>query len=369
MNKRNFLKIMGGGTIAAATGAGIFLSSRTPKKALAPWDVAGNYEDPRQWALSYALLAPNPHNRQPWQVDLSEQGKVVIYRDKKLNLPHTDPFDRQLTIGMGCFLELMSIAASNIGYKIEFDLFPEGTEAENGPVAIATFAQTGLQADPLFKHVMQRRSCKEPFENRAINTASAETLSAYADIITDKDKVAAIKELTFAAWQVEMYTPRTLQESVDLMRIGKAEVNAKPDGIDLSGPFFESMQLLGIVNREALADINSTSFKEGAKSYKEMLNSTHAYALISSADNTREEQITVGRKWVRLNLATTGLGLSLHPVSQALQEYPEMVEHYQQAHKLLAKPGHTIQMLGRLGYGPATAKTPRWPLETKIIRG
>jgi len=66
---------------------------------------------------------------------------------------------------------------------------------------------------------------------------------------------------------------------------------------------------------------------------------------------------------------TTALGLSLQPISQALQEYPEMAEHYTQAHQLLAQPGHTVQMFGRLGYGPSIARTPRWPLEAKIING
>jgi hypothetical protein len=82
--------------------------------------------------------------------------------------------------------------------------------------------------------------------------------------------------------------------------------------------------------------------------------------------NTRLDQIDAGRRWLRLNLATTGLGLSLHPVSQALQEFPEMVEVRSRAHVILAEPGQTVQMLGRLGYGPKTPRTPRWPLETRI---
>ena len=104
-NRRTVLKVLGGGFILAAGGAGAFLSTRTPTKALAPWTDAGGYTEPRKRALSYAILAPNPHNRQPWLVDLSSENLVVIWRDKEKNLPETDPFDRQLTIGMGGFLE------------------------------------------------------------------------------------------------------------------------------------------------------------------------------------------------------------------------------------------------------------------------
>ena len=98
-----------------------------------------------------------------------------------------------------------------------------------------------------------------------------------------------------------------------------------------------------------------------------MLSSTQAYAVIRTAGNAREDQIEAGRRWLRLNLTTTALGLALHPVSQALQEYPEMEAHYAAAHAMLAEPGETVQMLGRLGHGPDAPVSPRWPVEAKMI--
>ena len=173
--RRTFLKVMGGGVILAAGGAGAFLGTRTPTKALEPWELAGGYSDPRKQALSYAILAPNPHNRQPWLVDLSQPNVVTIYRDKGKNLPETDPYDRQLTIGMGCFIEQMAIAASQTGHAVDFELFPAG---DNGPVAIARFLE-GAEPDPLFAQIPTRRSCKEPFEDR---------MPAFgADQISDED--------------------------------------------------------------------------------------------------------------------------------------------------------------------------------------
>jgi len=363
--RRNFLKIMGGGTIVAAAGIGGFLATRTPHKALAPWETAGNYEDPRMQALSFALLAPNPHNRQPWQVDLSSADQAIIWRDKERDLPETDPFGRQLTIGMGCFLELMKIAASQSGHQVDLDLFPEG---EDGPVAIATYKE-GAAADPLFAHVMERRSCKEPFEDRPVAPEALAALADYGDLHSEPEMVGKLKTLTLNALKTEIYLPRTLKESVDLFRIGKSEINANPDGIDLGGPFLESLSVLGILTREANMDQNSTAFAEGVRMYEEMLLATPAYAVLKTSGNSRLNQIDAGGRWLRLNLATTSMGLALHPVSQALQEFPEMQEHYQQAHALLAEPGETVQMLGRLGYGPKTGRTPRWPLETRLING
>lgn len=365
LSRRRMLAVIGGGTIlAAGSGAGAFVTTRTPERALAPWAAAGQFRDPRHRALSYAILAPNPHNRQPWLVDLDTPDTVRIYRDRTRDLPHTDPFSRQLTIGMGCFVELMAIAAAETGHGVDLDLFPDG---EEGPVATARFVADTVRPDPLFAAVLDRRSCKEPFEDRPIEPAHKAVLAAFARIVTERDRVAALIDLTWSAWKIEAETPRTLRESVDLMRIGKAEINATPDGIDLGGPFLGALALAGMLSRDGQLDPTSPEFAQGVAIYDEMLHATPAYAVLTSKGNARADHIEVGRRWLRLNLAATAHGLALHPVSQALQEYPEMRAHRARAHRLLADGTDTVQMLGRLGYGPRTPETPRWPLEAKLI--
>lgn len=366
LSRRQTLGLLGGGTIFAATAtAGGFLATRTPHKARAPWSTAGSYDDPRLFALSYAILAPNPHNRQPWAVELAKPDGFVLHRDKTRDLPETDPFARQLTIGLGCFLELMAIAASAKGYHVEITTFPDG---ENGPVAHVRF-RAGAPKDALFNYVLDRRSCKEPFLATPLAPKITDQLMTVADIHTDGDLVAKLKQLTLKGWMIEAETPRTMKESVDLMRFGKSEINANPDGIDLGGPFLESLMLTGMISRKAQLNPDSTGFKEGVKIYTKMLQATPAYAVITTQANDRDAHIEAGRRWLRLNLTTTKLGLALHPISQVLQEFVEMKEVYDEAHALLAKPGETVQMLGRLGYGPEVPPSPRWPLETRIVNG
>lgn len=366
LSRRKAISLIGGGVVlAAAATTTAFVSTRTPLKALAPWQAAGSYTEPRKFALSYAVLAPNPHNRQPWIVDLSQDGKVILLRDKQRDLPMTDPYNRQIIIGLGCFLELMGIAASQKGFDVEHDIFPDG---EDGPVAISSF-KPGARADPIFSQVMQRRSCKEPFDDKSVPDNLVAKLSRYATIMAEPETVTAIRKLTLDAWMVEALTPHTMRESVELMRFGKEEINANPDGIDLGGPFLEALMLTGQLTAKGQMDPDSTGFQQGVEMYRKMLTATPAYAVLTSPTNTRRDQIGAGRKWLRLNLMTTRLGLALHPVSQALQEFPEMAAHYKSAHEMLAKPGHTVQMLGRLGFGPNVQASPRWPLETRIAHG
>ena len=366
LTRRKTLTLLGGGVVVAAgSSAATFLATRTPSKALAPWEAAGGYDDPRLFALSYALLAPNPHNRQPWLVELKDEKGFVLHRDVSRDLPHTDPHNRQIFIGLGCFLETMSIAATLRGLSAEIELLPEGPD---GPVAHVRLVH-GTEKEPLAAHILDRRSCKEPFKDRPVPAQIAKDLGRYGTVFTDEATVDRIRKLTWNAWLTEMHTEAALKESVDLMRFGKAEINVNPDGIDLGGPFLESLMLAGVLTRESQLDPTSVGFQEGVKIYQEMLAATPAYIALTTPDNSRSDQIVAGRRWLRLNLETTGLGLALHPVSQALQEFEEMVPHYKEAHRLLAKSGETVQMLGRLGYGPQTSRTPRWPLETRMMNG
>ena len=361
--RRQTITILGGGVLAAgAASAGGFAATRTPHAALAPWEAAGTMADARLHALAHAILAPNPHNIQPWMAELTEGG-FRLHRDPERSLPHTDPHGRQIVIGLGCFIEQAAVAASERGLLADVTLWPDGP---GGPVAEAALRDGGAP-DPLAPFIMDRRSCKEPFTDTPLTDGEVEALSAHATILTDAPTVEALRELTWAAWLTEAHTPRTHRESVDLMRFGRAEIEASPDGIDLGGAMLEGLMVAGLMTRRSVADPASTAFAQAAAIYDEMLHATPAHAALISGGNAPEDWIAAGRGWLRLNLATTALGLSLHPVSQALQEYPEMAPHYDAVHALLAPGGGTVQMLGRVGHGPRVPRTPRWPLEAKLI--
>ena len=379
MNRRRFLALSGGGIIVAATATVGTIASRTPTAALAPWDQAGViYDEPRKRALSYAILAPNPHNRQPWLVDLSIPDTVVLTVDQDRMLPHTDPLNRQITIGLGCFLEVMVMAAADDGYAVDLDLFPQGSDLnglDGRPVAIAKFQRDeDLRKDPLFGYVMARRSNKEPFDvTRSVDPAFISTIGSAAihgsrvDGDTSAESITRLRELTYQALNIEIDTPHTFKESVDLFRIGKAEVEANPDGIDFSGPMFETLGAFGLMTREGTLDTTSVMFEQGKGAVLENTETAMGHLWQMTAGNTRIDQINAGRDWLRLNLAATAAGLSMQPLSQALQEYPEMAEHYARIHQLLAREGETVQMLCRLGYGIEIARSPRWPLDAKLI--
>lgn len=384
LTRRGFIKVVGAGSVIVGASAYGFAATRTPRKALAPWGLVGGkaYTDPRMRALSYAILAPNPHNRQPWKVDLSTPGEAMLYCDLERLLPETDPPNRQITIGLGCFLELLRMAAAEEGILAKVTPFPQGAGEDlldARPVARIQFLTGEATPDPLFKQVMQRRSLKEPFDTeRPVTTSVLEELAMVVDdtvqvaATNDPQRIKDLRDLSWRAHYIETMTPRTLQESIDLMRIGKHEINASPDGIDLGGAFLEGLSLLGQLDRQQLADQKSAAFQQGIDMYRAMMFSGMGYIWLGTETNSRADQLRSGANWLRVNLKATALGLGLHPISQALQEYPEMAETFAEIHSKLGisvtdSNGPRVQMFGRLGYGPSLAETPRWKIETRLL--
>jgi hypothetical protein len=378
LTRRKMILLAGGGAVVAAACAFGYAATRTPQSAYAPWMLAGTYDDPRKRALSWALLAPNPHNRQPWLADLSEDGVITLHVDRDRLLPQTDPFNRQITLGLGCFLELLQMAAAEDGHRAEVALFPQGSGAtalDQRPIARITLTPDPTVArDPLFALVPARRSNKEPFDvSRALAPEMLVVMAAAVRHGTrfggtvDPSDVAQWRALTREALRIEVQTPRTFQESVDLFRIGRREVDANPDGIDFSGLMFEAMHLTGMFTRDMAADPTSLAFKAGMDAVYANADTAMGHVWLVSADNSRETQIATGADWLRVNLAATAQGLGFQPLSQALQEFPEMAGPYAQVHERLAPSGGTVQMLSRIGYGPVVGNSPRWRLESRIM--
>ena len=201
------------------------------------------------------------------------------------------------------------MSANNGGYNCTVELFPEATDDY---VADITFTeQTNIQKDNrFFEALMKRRSCKEPFLEQALSANHADKLGQYGAVYVDPKNVAKLKRISWDAYKIEYETYRTLKESVDLMRFGKAEINRNPDGIDMGGPMLETLHRLGMLTPESLMDKASTAYQQGLDMYVNILSNTPAYILIKTQDNSRQSQIAAGRRWMRLNLKLTNLGVA-----------------------------------------------------------
>ena len=380
VSRRIMLATGGAGLALIGAGAARLLHSDL-SVARAPWSAAGTgFGDPRLDALSYAVLAPNPHNRQPWLVRLDDDHALTLFCDLDRRLPVTDPPDRQIAIGLGAFLEVMRIAAAEQGFAAEIAPFPEGEgqpRLDGRPVASVRFVATpDLAKEPLFAAISERRTARVPFDQA--RPVSAETMTALDDVLRpgdgefewvhDETNLAALKEICRNAWAVEMETPAAMHESSMLTRIGEDEINAAPDGISLSGPAMEAMGAAGVLTQAKMDDPSSFAYAETRKFYNRNIDSAMAFGWLATSGNSRTDQLRAGAGWVRLQLAATSLGLAMQPFSQALQEYPEMAGPFREIHAFAGVEAPArMQGLFRFGYGKKEPPAPRWPLETRLI--
>jgi hypothetical protein len=169
------------------------------------------------------------------------------------------------------------------------------------------------------------------------------------------------RELAMEAFRIELLTPRTMMESLRVIRVGPTEIAEHRDGISLNKPMPRLMASLGLFDRSKAPAANDTSVSIQLSDFQKNLNSTHAFLWLTSKGNSRETQVNAGRAYVRAQLAATAQGLSMQPLSQALQEYPEQAPMYAAAHRLMGAPiaEQTVQMWVRLGYAPSVQPSPR----------
>jgi len=381
MERRRFIRLAGGGVVmaVAAGSLGGCAGFGVPPSAVAAWQGPGPDADPRRWVLSYAILAPNPHNMQPWVADLRVPGEIALRLDTQRLLPATDPHGRQTLMGAGAFLELLVMAAAERGHRAEVALFPEGEPGET--LDARPFARVRLVADattprdPLFARVLTRRTDRRAYDaTRPIAAADEAHLGAAVAGLPvtfglagragagapEVERVEAIRTIARDAWRQEMTTEAPLMETLQVLRVGSAEIDRHRDGIAITRPLPVTLVRLGMWDRTRFPAPDSTVTQTQIKEFNAITASTPAYLWIVTEGNTRPQQLLAGRAYVRLNLAGAAAGLAMHPNEQALQEYPQVAAQYRAIHALLGAPAprHTVQMLARVGYLPANVAAP-----------
>jgi hypothetical protein len=393
MQRRNFIRLVGGSTITAATLATTATltgcaSGAFPAAAVEAWQGPGSETDPRRRALAYAITAPNPHNLQPWLVDLRQPDMIIVKTDPQRVLVETDPYGRQILIGHGAFIELIVMALAKEGLESKVTLWPQSELPTDlkawdaRPVAQIAISKPTVATTPdaLFDHILKRHTPKSDYDiARPVSPTTLKALTESNNVAgvavggtVDALQLTAMRDLCWQSAQIELLTPRTYLESSKLLRIGPDEILKNRDGISINSTFVRVANAVGMVDRAAPLAEGSAAYKTAMGRFEGHSRSAMGFVWITTTGNSRTQQIDAGRAYVRLQLKATELGLGMHPMSQALQEFAEMKPYYEKAHQLVlgkSAPRNagdtTVQMFCRLGYTASPPPpTPRRPLES-----
>lgn len=370
MDRRAFIRLVGGGLVLAAT-ASCAPAGVDPRSA---WNNPGAGEtDIRRKALSWAILAPNPHNMQPWMADLRTPGEVTLYADPTRLLPVTDPFNRQIVIGFGAFLACFQMAARQAGAHFDQTIFPDGEPTprlDARPVARLKLLSTPPAArDALFPQIIRRRTNRGAYGDNPVAADAFADLTGSPNVqgTLDRARVERLKALVYEGARIEAHTAPAHHESIERTFIGARDVAAHPWGISLDQPVMTAMNAVGVLTKPKMATPGTIAFDEALKFLKTAADTARGFVWVTTAANARHDQIVAGESYARLCLLAAMHGLAIHPWSQGLQEYASQKPVFDALHRELAPDGGRIQMLARIGYPKAeVSPAPRRGLAAQI---
>jgi hypothetical protein len=120
LNQSKFISIVGSPEVIVAAGQTPIDRDKQPSTEIQVWGESDlPKSDIRKQILSYAILAPNPYNMQPWLVDLSQPQHIILYCDRSRLWPQADPLSTTVLIRYGAFLEHLELAVIDVGYQIK----------------------------------------------------------------------------------------------------------------------------------------------------------------------------------------------------------------------------------------------------------
>jgi hypothetical protein len=112
-----------------------------------------------RYLAAFGVLAPTSHNTIPQRFKLlPEEGALLVFIDRELVLPESDPTGRQASISIGCVLTNIEIAAGVFGRATEVELF-EGSASDLARSS-ATVSSSRARYVPIAK--LRFPSCAAP---------------------------------------------------------------------------------------------------------------------------------------------------------------------------------------------------------------
>jgi hypothetical protein len=270
-------------------------------------------------------------------------------------------------ISQGTFLEYIRIAGRQLGYEVDTELFPEGEYDESRlkesmerlPVARITLSLADVSFDPLYYYLFQPDTNRGTYGPGKLSFTQIKELESSNDssglaveVFQDAGNMKVLADYAKEAATVEAGVESVMDESAEIFRANEREKNEFRDGFSVEGQGASGIMrhiLQGAVTLFPSLNEGKAASKQFIKSTLDSVNSTPAYALIISEDNSRMNQVRSGMLYSRLILTAHRQGLAMQPLSQVLEEYPQMSRLYGGIHQRYAAGGQTIQMLVRVG--------------------
>jgi hypothetical protein len=388
MSRARFLRLagLGIGTFAVA-GAGA-LGYRAYDQGVLEAGHGPAYEPWASWdegeglraLLGAAILAPSPHNAQPWLFGLGP-GRVDLFADPSRSTGAVDPFGRELQVGLGAALENLVLAAEANGLAPSISLLPEGPGSAH--VARVELSRSTARTSELYDQIPRRHTNRYAYvEGKAVPRAALAEMSALAGPAAHDTRLlwftsardrGRIGELLVAATEAMVADPDQSASDYAWFRQDWDELQRRRDGITLDSAGLPDLtaslaKLLPPQSREAMGE----SWLEATRDRHTATAAGYGIVAVRDAGDDRQ-RLEGGRLLERVHLWATGHGLALHHMNQLTERADRELQlglapRFGAAVADLLPSGWQALSTFRLGHPTRRPKrSPRRPVDAVIL--
>ena len=317
--------------------------------------------DQLEFMVGYAVLAPSPHNTQPWLFCINGT-EVELFADRRRALRVADPAGRELVMSCGAALFNLRIAAEYFGHLYKLDCLPDPVN----PDLLARFhlslhGETSAEDVLLFYAITQRRTNRQPYEDKPVAEEvlreleeDAHRFGAWFKVVRDQPARQAVADLV-AEGDRRQWADKPFR--AELAHWIRSPREAHADGLPAS--------IYGI--KDWLSFAGSTlirTFDRGgglAATDRDIALRAPALGVLGTDSDDPQAWLDAGQALQRVLLGARTDGVWASFLNQPI-EIPDL------RHELANIIGGAYpQCLLRLGYGPEIPPTPRRSVHQVLV--
>jgi hypothetical protein len=348
-------------------------TSRIEKQS--PWDIPNasvvgqrTKREDLHLAVTCATLAPSAHNAQPWLFRVQDN-EIELYADLTRALPAVDPNHRELLIGCGAALHNLVLALRYLGYDSSLEVFGKAfapAEAATRVLLARVLIGSSVQASPeernLFAMISQRRTSRMEFDSRSISSSFlseveqvARGQSAWVRPLQDEKAREAMASFVAQGNRVQIADKKFRDE---LSSWSSSTAQGRRDG--MPGYATGASFVLTYAGQFLFRTFRFADWQ--ARRDRNLVLEAPALLLLGTNEDSPEHWLQAGRALQAVALRASLEGIWLAFLNQPIEV--TLLRSY--LRKEFGMEGYP-QLLIRMGYGPASAHTPRRTLDEVLI--
>jgi hypothetical protein len=258
--------------------------------------------------------APSAHNTQPWVLHYADD-VIDVHWDPERALPESDPTRRDLFLALGAFLETGLIVAASAGLPVRAEI---AVDLADQRVARLVPAASLYETPFTLASVQQRGCARGGYAPGVLDPVTLAALGGDLRQVPTRELVAPLTEAD--RWMFG--TPAVVSELRSWMRLSPKHPRYQLDGLTDRAMAMSRVEATGLAAMIAPRLYPVTRRLGGpallAAASKGLLQYDGSVLVLVGRPVTPEAVIEHGRELVRVWLALSEQGLSVHPLSQLL---------------------------------------------------